>query len=229
MEEIKADPAKHILWAAENNEKEVVESLLRMDSQLVNSTDDDKYTPLHRASYNGHLEVIKLLVTNGADIHARTIDGWQPFHSACRWDNVEAAKLLLSLGSDRHSVTNGQNTALHLAASNGEAEAMIKYLLTDTDIDTSVKNTAGDTAEDVASRNSRFAHHFKTLRRPAAANSQSSKQTADSSDSSSAAASSVNKGKTIIFEGYKIFTILFAIKNVICEMNFYLMFLHHYQ
>lgn len=164
LEEIKADPKKHILWAAENNEIETVETLLRSDSQLVCSTDEDMYTPLHRASYNGHVEVLKILLTNGADINARTLDGWQPFHCACRWDNLEAAKLLLSLGADKHSVTNGNNTALHLAASNGEAESVIKYLLAESDIDVTIKNTAGDTAEDVACRNSRLARHFKTLR-----------------------------------------------------------------
>lgn len=162
MDEIKADPKKYILWSAENNRLEEVERLLRDDSSLVNSTDDDEYTPLHRAAYNGHENMIKLLVTNNADVNSRTLDGWQPFHSACRWNNVESAKLLIDLGSDVDSLTNGKNTALHLAACNGEAEDMIRFLLNETDINRKVVNNAGDTAEDVCRRNSSFYKLFRS-------------------------------------------------------------------
>lgn len=166
LEEIKADPKKYILWSAENNKLEEAETLLREDASLVHATDEDGYTPLHRAAYNGHNEMINLLVTNSANIHSRTLDGWQPFHSACRWDNVICAKLLIELGADVHAVTNGNNTALHLAAVNGEAEAMIKFLLNETDIDPAVVNAAGDTAEDIARRNSHFYKHFKLKTKP---------------------------------------------------------------
>lgn len=165
MEEIESDPAKHILWAAENNKLDIVENLLTSDTTLINSKDEDQYTPLHRASYNGHTEMMEALLTNGADINAKTVDGWQPFHSACRWDNVESAKLLLQQGADPHCLTNGNNSALHLAAINGEAEAMITYLLSETDIDPSTKNAAGDTAEDVARRNSPYAKHLHTAQK----------------------------------------------------------------
>lgn len=162
MDEIQSDPVKYILWAAEHNKIEVVEKLLNSDKSLVNSTDEDQYTPLHRASYNGHLNVMKLLVANGAEVCARTKDGWQPLHSACRWDNVSAAELLITLGADVHCLTNGNNTALHLAAVNGEAKAMLTFLLTKTAIDRSIVNAGGDTAEDIAARNSPFASLFRT-------------------------------------------------------------------
>lgn len=162
--EIEADPKKHILWAAEHNKHEIVEKLLRENKDLVHSIDEDGYSPLHRASYNGHLDMIKLLLSNGADINSRTNDGWQPFHSACRWDNVQAAKLLIESGADVHATTAGKNTALHLAASHGEAEDMIKFLLYETDIDMTLTNNAGDTAEDVAKRNSNLHRHFRRKR-----------------------------------------------------------------
>ncbi|XP_067936151.1 uncharacterized protein [Watersipora subatra] len=126
QKEIESDPSKHILWAAENNKLNQVKELLLSHSSLVNAQDDDKYTPLHRAAYNGHLDMISLLLENSADIHAKTVDGWQPFHSACRWDNVAAAKLLISKGAEVHSLTNGNNTALHLAAFNESKSALAK-------------------------------------------------------------------------------------------------------
>ena len=164
MEEIKADPKKHILWAAENNQLELVKDLLNDDASLIGAYDEDKYTPLHRASYNDHLDMISLLLTHGADIHSKTADGWQPFHSACRWGNVNAAKLLISKGADVHCLTNGCNTALHLAACNGDAEAMIKFLLNHTNIDISVVNSGNDTAQQIAERNSSFGALFNSVK-----------------------------------------------------------------
>lgn len=149
------------MWAAEHGEVEDAEKLLRDNPSLVNIKDEDEYTPLHRAAYNNHLDMIQLLLTNGADINACTLDGWQAFHSACRWDNVDAAKLLIKQGTDVQAVTNGKNTALHLAASNNEAEATVKFLISETVIDMSIVNDAGDTAEDVAQRTSSFHKLFR--------------------------------------------------------------------
>lgn len=180
LEEIKTDPRKYILWSAENNKLEEAETLLREDGDLVHSMDEDGYTPLHRAAYNAHNDMIKLLISNKANIHARTLDGWQPFHSACRWDNVSSARLLIELGADVHAVTNGKNTALHLAAVNGEAESIIKFLLNETDIDSTMINTGGDSAEDICRRNSVFDKHFKQNRNPDKSSHSDKQRSADS-------------------------------------------------
>ena len=54
MEEIMAHPHKKILWAAENGDTDLVAELLESDQFLVNSKDNDGYSPLHRASYENH-------------------------------------------------------------------------------------------------------------------------------------------------------------------------------
>ena len=54
MEEIMAHPHKKILWAAENGDTDLVAELLESDQSLVNSKDNDGYSPLHRASYENH-------------------------------------------------------------------------------------------------------------------------------------------------------------------------------
>ena len=54
MEEIMAHPHKKILWAAENGNTDLVAELLESDQSLVNSKDNDGYSPLHRASYENH-------------------------------------------------------------------------------------------------------------------------------------------------------------------------------
>ena len=47
-----------------------------IDARTVSMRD----TPLHWASSEGHLNIVKLLVEEGADIYARNLDGGLPYH-----------------------------------------------------------------------------------------------------------------------------------------------------
>lgn len=53
-------PQKEILWAAENGDVKLVQQLLAKDLNLMKVTDNDGYTPLHRAAYNNHLNVLNV-------------------------------------------------------------------------------------------------------------------------------------------------------------------------
>ena len=53
-------PTLKTLWAAEHGDLEIVKELVTGDKHLVNSRDDDGYTPLHRASYENHIPVIQV-------------------------------------------------------------------------------------------------------------------------------------------------------------------------
>ena len=72
-----------ILSAAKSGNLDVVKSVLEKSHRFVTAVDEDLYTPLHRAAYNGHLEVMKFLIQCGADTNAPTLDGWTPLHSGC--------------------------------------------------------------------------------------------------------------------------------------------------
>ncbi|XP_017283578.1 protein phosphatase 1 regulatory subunit 27 [Kryptolebias marmoratus] len=54
---------------------------------------------LHEAVLTGNLEVVKLLVKYGADIHQRDEDGWTPLHMACSDGYPEIARYLLAMGA----------------------------------------------------------------------------------------------------------------------------------
>ncbi|CAG5897604.1 protein phosphatase 1 regulatory subunit 27 [Menidia menidia] len=54
---------------------------------------------LHEAVLTGNLEVVKLLVKYGADVHQRDEDGWTPLHMACSDGYPEIAKYLLAIGA----------------------------------------------------------------------------------------------------------------------------------
>lgn len=74
-----------MLSACENGIVDHVLQILEKEPTLLNCRDEDGYSPLHRACYNGHTDVVKVLLSRGADVQAKTEDGWQPLHSACRW------------------------------------------------------------------------------------------------------------------------------------------------
>ncbi|KAK5856509.1 hypothetical protein PBY51_008098 [Eleginops maclovinus] len=54
---------------------------------------------IHEAVLTGNLEVVKLLVKYGADVHQRDEDGWTPLHIACSDGYPEIARYLLLAGA----------------------------------------------------------------------------------------------------------------------------------
>lgn len=160
-EEIQNDPCKKMLWAAEYNKKEVVQTLLEENGDLVNTKDADGYTPLHRASYNDHKDMVKILLSNGADIVAQTNDGWHPLHSAARWNCADVVSLLIQNGADINAQTNGGQTPLHLAASQKNTRETLEFLLMNCHIDTNIKNSIGETAQDICERTSELCSLFE--------------------------------------------------------------------
>lgn len=128
---------------------------------LLSYTDEDGYTALHRASYNGHINVVEYLLSIGANVQSRTEDGWQPLHSACCWNKAEVASLLLQNEADINSLTNGSQTPLHLAACNATAKETLECLLWHEDCDTSIRNNNGETAEELALGYGKHGYLFK--------------------------------------------------------------------
>ncbi|KAK7093373.1 ankyrin repeat domain-containing protein 49-like [Littorina saxatilis] len=159
-EEIRNEPKKRILWAAENNKMEEVQQLLTADPSLVHSVDKDGYTPLHRAAYGDHLEMAEYLLSNGANLLARTEDGWQPLHSACRWNCARVAELLLHNGAEINSQSNGGLTALHLACSEHDAVEVVELLLWWPSVDVNVVCNGGQTPAQLAAQSAVLDHLF---------------------------------------------------------------------
>ncbi|XP_029360552.1 ankyrin repeat domain-containing protein 49 isoform X1 [Echeneis naucrates] len=162
-ENLKDKPEELILWAAENNRLSTVCRLLTADPLLVHCCDEDGYTPLHRAAYSGHVDVVFALITAGSKVNPRTIDGWTPLHSACRWSRVTVVSFLLQHGAELNAQTNGGLTPLHLAASHTsspktDSAHTLELLLSQRHLKPGLYSRNSETASEVARRSG--PHHF---------------------------------------------------------------------
>ncbi|XP_050316125.1 ankyrin repeat domain-containing protein 49-like [Anthonomus grandis grandis] len=149
-----------ILEASENGDLETIKELLRQDPNLVHTTDKDNYTPLHRACYANNLEVVKYLVSNGANLSAKTEMQWEPLHSCCQWGNFKCAAVLIQHGANVNAVSEGGQTPLHIAATHGKNYDVIQMLLLHPYINPFIKNNSGETAADIARRSSKYYNVF---------------------------------------------------------------------
>jgi len=83
-------------------------------------------TLLIEAAANGHLDVVKLLIENGADVNIFHHN--KPLHNAAMKGHIEVAQILLANGADINAKGTGDAAPLHIAVSNNQL-AMAKWLL----------------------------------------------------------------------------------------------------
>jgi len=63
--------------------------------ELVNTKQIDDFTPLHYACHRGNLEIVKILLSFGAEVSASSKNGVTCLHLACVSGNLDLVKYLL--------------------------------------------------------------------------------------------------------------------------------------
>ena len=94
------------------------------DGTCVNSRDFDERTPLHCATNYGHLKIVQLLISKGADCNATTSYLWTALHIAASVGDEGVARTLISAGCDPEIQDYGGRTALHIACLKGNKEVV---------------------------------------------------------------------------------------------------------
>jgi len=137
--------------AARSGDLEKVKALLKGDPNLVVTIDDAGATPLYVAVASGHKEVVELLLSNNADINAKTTRGLAPLHWAAAIGNKDMVELLLAHQADVNIKNDNGETPLHLAAVFNYKEVVEILLAHGADIN--AKDKVGATPESRALQN----------------------------------------------------------------------------
>jgi ankyrin repeat protein len=90
---------------------EVVKALLDHGVEVESLATDAAWTPLYYAAGSGDLDVIRLLISKGADVNHEDVEEGIPLHNAVRYSRLAAAKLLIKHGSNVNA-EDGYTTVL---------------------------------------------------------------------------------------------------------------------
>jgi ankyrin repeat protein len=93
---------------------------------------------LDQAARNGQVEIVRLLIDHGANLHTADTNGWTPLHVSSRSGHLEVVKLLLRRGMDIDVLDKAIKTAAELASENNKAE--VANFLAEYKADANVRN-----------------------------------------------------------------------------------------
>lgn len=118
-------------------------ALLHANRDLLNARDDDLETPMHYATSNGSLEMVKFLFENGASLNDKDNKEKSLLHKAVSNGREDIAKFLLDKGADLNAKDQEGKTPMHNIALSRNTE-MLRFLI-DRGADLTIEDNAGYT------------------------------------------------------------------------------------
>uniref|UniRef100_A0A8D0EMU3 Ankyrin repeat and kinase domain containing 1 n=1 Tax=Strix occidentalis caurina TaxID=311401 RepID=A0A8D0EMU3_STROC len=118
----------------------ICEKLIKYGANVELRTDKG-WTPLHLASFKGHVEIIHLLKGSHAKLNAKGSMGWTPLHLATRYSDELVVCELLRCGADPNIAEKSEWAPLHFAVQRGSFLTVINLLECKADVN--AKNKVG--------------------------------------------------------------------------------------
>ena len=139
-----------IHYLAVENQFAAIKALVEKKGADINTLNDFGGSPLSDASSLGHTELVKYLLSKGAQLQ---IAGQKEsvLHAAVRSNNPGLVKSILEAGASVNGVEDLDETALHVAAEDDNRVEIVKLLL-EAGADTNAKRIFEETPLDVATR-----------------------------------------------------------------------------
>ncbi len=140
----------NLFEAASVGQLALVQSIVTAQPEMINAYAPDGFFPLALAAFFGHIDRVKFLLAQGADVHQTAANAQRvnALHAASANRHLDIARLLIEGGIDVNAVQEGGFTPLQAAAQNGQLE-LIELLLKH-GANPSAKNDSGQTALDIA-------------------------------------------------------------------------------
>ena len=109
---------------------EALDQALAVSKTCVAQYAYDGWTPLHLASFFGHVDAAGRLLDAGADPSVKSRNSLEntPLHAATAGQHSDVALLLIARGADVHATDAARHTPLHIAAENG-LEDVVRALI----------------------------------------------------------------------------------------------------
>ena len=94
----------HFVWKrknGENGDQYVIEKGANIEAKENNG-----WTPLHIACYQGHLPIVQYLIEKGANIEGKDKEQFTPLHIASLFGKIDVVKYLVSKGANKNAKNN---------------------------------------------------------------------------------------------------------------------------
>lgn len=115
-----------IILASKKRNFDIVRLLIENGAD-VNVIDSKQLSPLRNAIFYKNIKMVRYLINNGADVNIQTIFG-KALRMALVLKDEAIAKLLIENGASILDISNSGQSAMHIAASNGQLD-LLKYLV----------------------------------------------------------------------------------------------------
>lgn len=113
---IAAGATLNLAEAAECGQTEQVRHMLK------NGADVNEGAPIVGSALNEHRDIVRALITAGANVNAQDIAGNTALHHAVHWGNTDIAEQLLAAGADVNIANDWGETPCSIAVEEGHTE-----------------------------------------------------------------------------------------------------------